>query len=53
MDRYITDFDAVRETAADTAQFRGAMRQKYPDWSGERLLRTSAAVEYGLFTLPY
>jgi glyoxylase-like metal-dependent hydrolase (beta-lactamase superfamily II) len=53
MDRYITDFDAVRKTARDTVEFRAAMRQKYPDYSGERLLRTSAAVEYGLFTLPY
>jgi hypothetical protein len=53
MDRYITDFDAVRKTARDTGQFNAAMRHKYPDWSGDRLLRQSAAVVYGLLTLPY
>lgn len=53
MDRYITDFDAVRKTARDTGEFNVAMRQKYPDWSGDRLLRQSAAVAYGLLTLRY
>ena len=53
MDRYITDFDAVRRTARDTGEFNAAMRQKYPDWIGDRLLRQSAAVAYGLLTLPY
>src|SRR5262249_31607769 len=53
MDRYIADFDAVRKTARDTAEFNAAMRQKYPDWSGDRLLRQSAAVVYGLLMLPY
>ena len=53
MDRYITDFDAVRKTARDTGEFNAAMRQKYPDWSGGRLLRQSAAVAYGLLTLRY
>jgi glyoxylase-like metal-dependent hydrolase (beta-lactamase superfamily II) len=53
MDRYITDFDAVRRTARDTGQFNAAMRQKYPDWIGDRLLRQSAAAVYGLVKLPY
>jgi phosphoribosyl 1,2-cyclic phosphodiesterase len=53
MDRYITEFDAVRKTARDTAEFNVAMRQKYPDWIGDRLLRQSAAAAYGLLTLPY
>ena len=53
MDRYITDFDAVRKTARDTGEFNAAMRQKYPDWIGDRLLRQSAAVAYGLLTLRY
>jgi glyoxylase-like metal-dependent hydrolase (beta-lactamase superfamily II) len=53
MDRYITDFDAVRKTAGDTGAFSTAMRQKYPDWSGANLLKASSAVVYGLFTLPY
>jgi glyoxylase-like metal-dependent hydrolase (beta-lactamase superfamily II) len=53
MDRYLTEFDAVRKTARDTAEFSGAMRQKYPDWGGNRLLRQSAAVVYGLLKLPY
>ena len=46
-------FDSLRKTAADTAAFKTAMREKYPDYSGERILRASAAVVYGLFTLPY
>jgi len=53
MDRYITEFDAVRKTARDTAEFNVAMRQQYPDWIGDRLLRQSAAAAYGLLTLPY
>lgn len=53
MDRYITDFDAVRKTARDTGEFNAVMRQKYPDWIGDRLLRQSSAVAYGLLTLPY
>jgi glyoxylase-like metal-dependent hydrolase (beta-lactamase superfamily II) len=53
MDRYITDFDAVRKTARDTGEFNAAMRQRYPDWIGDRLLRQSAAAAYGLLTLPY
>ena len=53
MDRYITTFDSLRKTAGDTAEFKTAMRQKYPDWSGANLLRASSAVVYGLFVLPY
>ena len=53
MDRYITDFDAVRKTARDTAEFNAAMRRRYPDWGGDRLLRRSAAVAYGLLTQRY
>ena len=53
MDRYINDFDAVRKTARDTGEFNAAMRQRYPGWIGDRLLRQSAAVAYGLLTLPY
>ena len=53
MDRYITTFDSLRKTAGDTAAFKTALRQRYPDYSGERILRASAAVVYGLFVLPY
>lgn len=52
-DRYITVFDSLRKTSADTAAFKTAIRQRYPDYGGERILRASAAVVYGLFALPY
>jgi hypothetical protein len=52
MDRYLTDFDAVRKTARDTGEFHAAMLRKYPDWSGDQLLRLSGAAVYGLFTPP-
>ncbi len=52
-DRYIAVFDSLRETSPDTAVFKTAMRERYPDYAGERSLRASSAVVYGLFTLPY
>jgi glyoxylase-like metal-dependent hydrolase (beta-lactamase superfamily II) len=52
MDRYLTDFDAVRKTAPDAKAFQAAMVAKYPDWSVPMLLQYSAAVTYGMVKLP-
>ena len=46
MDHYLTDFDAIRKSAADGAALRDAMLRKYPDLAIPGLLAYSAQVAF-------
>jgi glyoxylase-like metal-dependent hydrolase (beta-lactamase superfamily II) len=52
MDRYLTDFDAVRKTAGNAKALQAAMLEKYPDWSVPMLLQYSSAVAYRNAKMP-
>lgn len=46
MDRYLTDFDALRKTSANGQELYQAMMQKYPDLAVANLLRFSAQAAF-------
>jgi glyoxylase-like metal-dependent hydrolase (beta-lactamase superfamily II) len=46
MDRYLTEFDALKKTSADAQSLAAAMMQKFPDLAVPRLLFASAMAAF-------